>query len=434
MLKELLKFQDRLNGSSQLLEGLRQKGAEDVHSMSFPVRKDEDWKFISLRDLTSDTYVPASDLDVTVPDISGYYLPESENSRLVFINGTFSEEHSSVGDLPEGVVVSSLAALTQKDNKQVEKHLNQYADFEDDIFTSFNNAFLNDGAVILVPENTKVDAPVQLLFIQTDASETYFTTSRCLVVADENSEVTLVEDHVGLGSNKYFNLPVIEVNLERGAYVKHTKIQRDSREAIHFGRTAAHVRTDSNYESYTITLGARLSRNEPRIKQLEEDVKFTVDGLVLIDGEQVSDTHSVMDHRFPTAESHQLHKCVINDKAHSVFNGKIFVRKDAQKIDSFQENRNLLLSRKGLVNTKPQLEIFADDVVCTHGATVGQLEDEEVFYLKSRGLSEAQARELLTYAFALETIENISVDSVQKLLVEEVHDFTNRQLQSEPVA
>ncbi|HKL18928.1 MAG TPA: SufD family Fe-S cluster assembly protein, partial [Halalkalibaculum sp.] len=190
----------------------------------------------------------------------------------------------------------------------------------------------------------------------------------------------------------------------------------------------------ANYESYTISLGAKLSRNEPRITQLEEEVEFTVDGLVLIDGDQVSDTHSVMDHRFSHCESHQLHKCVINGKAHSVFNGKIFVRKDAQKIDSFQENRNLLLSRKGLVNTKPQLEIFADDVVCTHGATVGQLEEDEVFYLKSRGLDEKQAKELLVYAFALETIENITVDSVQKLLVDELHKFTNRELDYELIA
>ncbi|MDZ7714925.1 MAG: Fe-S cluster assembly protein SufD [Balneolaceae bacterium] len=273
-----------------------------------------------------------------------------------------------------------------------------------------------------------------MLHAQTDASETYFTTSRCIIVADEGSEITLVEDHIGLGENKYFNLPVVEINLEREAYVKHTKIQRDSKKAIHIARVGAHVKQHANYESYTITLGAKLSRNEPRITQLEEEVEFTVDGLVLIDGDQVSDTHSVMDHRFSHCESHQLHKCVINGNAHSVFNGKIFVRKDAQKIDSFQENRNLLLSRKGLVNTKPQLEIFADDVVCTHGATVGQLEEDEVFYLKSRGLNEQQARELLTYAFALETIENITIDSVQQLLVDEVHKFTDYELDSELTA
>lgn len=433
-LPELLKFQGSLNGKSKLLDELRLKGAEDVKNTPFPKPKDEDWRFISLRDLYKDNYVLARNLEVKVPDISEYFLPESSEARLVFINGLFSKEHSSVNDLPEEVVIGNLADLAADNNPLIKKHLNRYADFEGDVFTSFNNAFLEDGAFIYVPKDLKVETPVQLLNIQTDAAETYFTTSRCLVVADERSEITIVEEHVGLGDNKYFNLPVVEVNLERESYVKHTKIQRDSKQAIHIARTGAHVKKHANYESYTITLGAKLSRNEPRITQLEEEVEFTVDGLVLIDGDQVSDTHSVMDHRFSHCESHQLHKCVINGKAHSVFNGKIFVRKDAQKIDSFQENRNLLLSRKGLVNTKPQLEIFADDVVCTHGATVGQLEEDEVFYLKSRGLDEKQAKELLVYAFALETIENITVDSVQKLLVDELHEFTNRELDYELIA
>lgn len=433
-LPELLKFQGSLNGKSKLLDDLRLKGAEEVKNTPFPKPKDEDWRFISLKELYKDSYVLARNLKVDVPDISEYFIPESSEARLVFINGLFSQKHSSVEGLPEGVIIGNLADLAADNNPLIKKHLNQYADFEGDVFTSFNNAFLQDGAFIYVPKDLQVDTPVQLLNIQTDAEETYFTTSRCLVVADERSEITIVEEHVGLGDNKYFNLPVVEVNLERESHVKHTKIQRDSKQSIHIARTGAHVKQHANYESYTITLGAKLSRNEPRITQLEEEVEFTVDGLVLIDGDQVSDTHSVMDHRFSHCESHQLHKCVINGNAHSVFNGKIFVRKDAQKIDSFQENRNLLLSRKGLVNTKPQLEIFADDVVCTHGATVGQLEEDEVFYLKSRGLSEKQAKELLVYAFALETIENITVDSVQKLLVDELHGFTNRELDYELIA
>lgn len=432
-LQDLLNFQGSLNGKSKFLDGVRLKGAEGVRNTPFPTKKNEDWKFISLRDLYRDSYELGSDLDVDVPDFSNHFFKESDESRLVFVNGTFSEEHSSTEALPKEVVIGNIAQLAAEDNELLKTHLNKYAEnnFEDDVFTAFNSAFLKDGVFIYVPEGLKVDVPVHLLFVQTDADENYFTTSRSVVVADKDSEITIVEDHVGLGNNKYFNLPVVEVNLEEDAYVKHTKIQRDSREAIHIARTATFVAKHANYESYTITRGAKLSRNEPRISQRDEEVEFTVDGLVLIDGDQVSDTHSVMDHRFSHAESHQLHKCVINGKAHSVFNGKIFVRKDAQKIDSFQENRNLLLSRKGLVNTKPQLEIFADDVVCTHGATVGQLEEDELFYLKSRGLNEQQARELLIYAFALETIENITVESVQNLLVEEVRNFTQRQLDSE---
>lgn len=435
-LQDLLNFQGSLNGKSKYLDEVRLKGAEGVRNTPFPTKKLEEWKFISLRDLYNDSYEIASNLEVDVPDISEHYLPESEGARLVFINGAFSEEHSSTADLPEDVVIGNIGQLAEEDSDLLKSHLNKYLDnnFEEDVFSYFNTAFLKDGAFIYVPKGKKVETPVHLLYVQTDAPENYFTTSRSVIVADQDSELTVVEDHIGMGNNKYFNLPVVEVNVEEDAYVKHTKIQRDSHEAIHIARTAAFVDHHANYESYTITRGAKLSRNEPRISQRAEEVEFTVDGLVLIDGDQVSDTHSVMDHRFSHADSHQLHKCVINGNSHSVFNGKIFVRKDAQKIDSFQENRNLLLSRKGLVNTKPQLEIFADDVVCTHGATVGQLEEDELFYLKSRGLDEQQARELLIYAFALETIENITVDSVQKLLVDEVHDYTERQLDSELTA
>jgi len=214
------------------------------------------------------------------------------------------------------------------------------------------------------------------------------------------------------------------VKVMQGAHIHHVRIQRDSRDAVHVARPIAYVDKNSEYHSYTITLGGKLTRNEPRVVQENEEVDFTLDGLVLIDGDQIADTHSVMDHRFSHAESHQLHKVVVNGNAHSIFNGKIFVRRDAQKIDSFQENRNLLLSLDGLVNAKPQLEIFADDVLCSHGATVGQLDPEEVFYLQSRGMTEEKAKEVLTYAFALETIENVKVDSVHKLLIDEVYRYT----------
>ncbi len=433
-LEELLGKQHKLNGQSTLFHALRKKGAEEVRENSFPGRKDEDWRFTKLRDLYNDSYTLAPETALSSSEIENYFIPESEGARLVFVNGQFSSEHSSTEALSEDVIIgnlATLAAINSPNAELVKNHLNEYGDFEGDIFSSFSNAFIEDGAFIYVPENLKVEQPVQLLQIQTDADKPYFTTSRCLVIAGQNSELTLVEDCIGLADNKYFNLPIVEINLERDAYVKHTKIQRESDEAIHIARTGVHIKQHANYESYTITIGAKLSRNEPRITQFEPEVEFTVDGLVLIDGDQTSDTHSVMDHRFSHVDSHQLHKCVINDKAHSIFNGKIFVRKNAQKIDSFQENRNLLLSRGGLVNTKPQLEIFADDVLCTHGATIGQLEEDEVFYLKSRGLSDQKARELLTYAFALETIENITVDSVQELLVDEVHKFTDRQIEAE---
>lgn len=436
-LKDLLTYQSNLDGGSTILDNLRRESAGKVQSTAFPTPRDEDWRFTNLKPLLrGDAFVPVQNITAVsdLSDIDQYYLPEASNSRLVFINGEYSEEHSSVSNMPEGVVIGNLADAAADEDGIFSEHLNKYAEYEDDIFTYFNGAFVNDGSFIYVPEDVTVEAPIHLLNIYTDADNSYFVTPRTLVVGDKNSEMTIIEDHIGLADNRYFTLPVIELKLFDGSTIKHVRIQRDSLNAFHFSRPAAHVAKHADYESYTITLGARLSRNDPKIVATDEEVNFTVDGLVLIDGVQIADTHSVMDHKFPHAESHQLHKCVINGEAHSIFNGKIFVRPHAQKIDSFQENRNLLLTRDGQVNTKPQLEIFADDVLCSHGATIGQLEEDEVFYLNSRGLSEQKARELLTYGFALETIENIEVESVHKLLLKEVERYTTPKKEAEAVA
>lgn len=424
-LQDLLKYQEHLNGKSTVIAELRESSAAQVQQLPFPTNRDEDWRFTDLKPITRDSFVPVRTLKGTgeVSGLEEYYLPESDKTRLVFINGVYSEEHSSVEDLPDGVHIGHLSDLDDEDNAHIEKHLNRYAEYENDVFTAFNGAFLEDGAFIYLPKETKIESPVQLLNIYTDADEHFFVTPRTLIVGEMYSKMTLVEDHVSLADNTYMTLPVNEFKLFEGANITHVKLIRDNKNAIHVARPAASVDKHAHYESYTVTLGARLSRNDPKIIQTEPEVDFTLDGLVLIDGDQVADTHSVMDHRFSYGNSHQLHKCVINGKAHSIFNGKIFVRQDAQKIDSFQENRNLLLSRDGQVNTKPQLEIFADDVLCSHGATVGQLEEEEMFYLKSRGLSEQKARELLTYGFALEVIESIPVESVQRLLEEEVERY-----------
>jgi Fe-S cluster assembly protein SufD len=430
-LSDLLDFQDRLNGDSTLLGSIRKQGLDRVKASRLPTPRDEDWRFTSLKPLVRTKFELTHPYEGKLDAIDEYSIPESKGSRIVFINGYYSEEHSSLENVPEAVTVGNIADFADQDI--VKDHLNQYSDYDDNPFVGLNDSYLNDGLIIHVPEGVKMDAPIQAINYNTKQDKPYFTVPRLLLIAEQNSEMTLIEDHIGEEGAEYFTVPVEEVKLYDGAQVHHVRIQRDSRDAVHFCYPVTHVAKDSNYDSYTITLGAKLSRNEPHLIQTDEEVDFTVDGLVLIDGDQIADTHSVMDHRFSHADSHQLHKCVINGSAHSIFNGKIFVRQHAQKIDSFQENRNLLLSRDGAVNTKPQLEIFADDVLCSHGATIGQLEEDEVFYLKSRGLSDQKARELLTYAFALETIENVKVESVHKLLLEEVVRYTGGSIPEEAV-
>jgi len=402
---------------------IREKGLKVLRSNSFPSKKIEEWKFIDLKPVSRTEFVHIENAG-TLPaiDIEKYFLPESDRSRLVFINGRYHEKYSSIGGLGKGVTVGNLADFSK--DKHVEEYLNKLVNYDGDVFTAYNSYMFEDGAFIHLEKEAKAEAPIQILNLYTDSKKAFITNPRMLVVAEEDSDVTIIEDHIGLGENRYMTIPVSEVKVKQRAHIHHVRIQRDSIDAFHFSRPIAYVEKDSEYHSYTITLGGRIIRNEPRVIQEAEEVDFTLDGLVLIDGDQVADTHSVMDHRFSFAESHQLHKVVVNGKAHSIFNGKIFVRRDAQKIDSFQENRNLLLSRDGLVNTKPQLEIFADDVLCSHGATIGQLDPEEVFYLQSRGMTEEKAKEVLTYAFALETIENVKVESVHKLLIKEVYRYT----------
>lgn len=409
------------------IAGLNEKGAGNISEFPFPTKKDEDWRFTDLKSISRSHFVPVSEAGAVSPgDISEYYLPEATNSRLVFVNGEFDADLSSTSDIPENVVVGTLAE--NGDSEIIEKHLGAYTTYDDDqdVFSALNDANFKDGAFIYVPKETKVEAPIHILNVFTDAEKAFYATPRVLFVGEAYSKSTIVEEHVALVQNEYLNVTVNEFKLFEGAHVHHARIQRDSKKANHISRPIAHLDKYAEYHSYTICLGAKLFRNDPRVVQNDEEVDFTIDGLVLIDGEQIADTHSAIDHRHWHAKSHQLHKVVVNDKAHSIFNGKIFVREDSQKIDSFQENRNLLLSVDGTVHTKPQLEIFSDDVLCSHGATIGHLNEDEVFYLHSRGLTKKKARELLVYAFTLESIENMEVESVHKLLLDEVVKFTSR--------
>ncbi|MEX0721014.1 MAG: Fe-S cluster assembly protein SufD [Balneolaceae bacterium] len=426
----LLNFIDAdLESSSdvEVISALNEKGLSNLSEFNFPTKKDEDWRFTDLRSISRSSFVSVKDAGAKpAGDLSKYFLPEAENTRLVFVNGELDLDSSKVSGLPDNVIVGSLAAAG--DSKLIDIHLGKYTNYDEDrdVFAAFNDANFRDGAFIYVPKETKVETPIHILNVFTDAEKPFFVTPRLLFVGEMYSKATIVEEHIGLAENNYLNVPVAEFKLFEGAHVHHARIQRDSKQASHVSRPIANIDQHAEYHSYTICLGAKLFRNDPRVVQNAEEVDFTVDALVLIDGDQIADTHSIMDHRRAHATSHQLHKVVVNDNAHSIFNGKIFVAKDAQKIDSFQENRNLLLSEGGTVHTKPQLEIFADDVLCSHGATIGQLSDDEVFYLQSRGLTEQKSRELLVYAFTLESIENMEVESVHKLLLEEVVKYTNR--------
>jgi len=427
-LKDLLSYQDSLT-DIPALKDLRAEGAESVRQLPFPQTWFEDWKYTNLKPLTKHSYSLADQKKAagSVFDLSDYILNESNGATLVFVNGYFSAEKSDTSKLPEGVSLGSLAQFADQQREFLKEHLNSYIpeSGQKDAFTQFSAAMAGEGYCLHISKGVSVSKPIHILNIYTNADNNYFATTRNLVVAEENSEATIVEDHVGLTDGRYFTLPVTEISLAESAHVKHVKVQNDGLNAVHVARPVANVAANAEYHSYTFGFGAKLFRNDPQIIQTDEEVSFTLDGLVLISGDQISDTHSTMDHKHAFAESHQLHKVVVDENAHSIFNGKIFVRQHAQKIDSFQENRNLMLSRDSTIDTKPQLEIFADDVKCSHGATVGQLDVDELFYLRSRGLSEEKAKQMLTYAFALDIVENIEIDSLKERLGQRIHEFTS---------
>lgn len=397
------------------LNQLRGNAVDRVGALTVPTTRDEDWRFTDISPLTKLSFQPAPGAARVAPAAIAQWAIAEAAARLVFIDGIYAPEHSFNH---AGFTVENLAAGVSLHGAAVQAHLGRHARFEHNAFAALNTAFLHDGALILVPRDLALVAPVHLLYIATRKHAASYP--RCLVVAESGSAVTVVEDFVALESGAYFTNAVTEMALAGNAQVHHVRVQRDSAEAFHFANCAVSLAQASRYHSVSVALGARISRHNLGVLLAAEGAECSIDGLALISGAQLADTHTLIDHALPQGVSRQLHKCIVDGAARAVFNGNIMVRPGAQRTDSSQSSRNLLLSGKARVDTKPQLEIFADDVKCAHGATVGQLDVDEVFYLKSRGLSDTAARNLLTYAFGAEVIERIPVASLRLRLEQAV--------------
>jgi len=402
------------------LNRLRAAAVDRVGALTVPTTRDEEWRFTDISPLARLTFQPVSVAARLRPeDIAHFYIDEAP-LRLVFVDGVHAPELSGA-TADNGIIVGNLAAAGVH-AAAIERHLGHYAEFNDNVFAALNTAFLHDGAFVIVPANTRVATPVHLLFIATQKEAVSYP--RCLVLAERSSEVTIIEDFVTLQEAAYFTNAVSEIALGDNARVTHLRLQRESGAAFHIANCAVALAAASDYRSISVALGARISRLNVNVLQAAEGAQCTVDGLALIDGSQLADTHTMIDHAKAHGVSRQLHKCIVGGAAHAVFNGKIKVRAGAQRTDSAQSNRNLLLTGRAQVDTKPQLEIFADDVKCAHGATVGQLDAEEVFYLKSRGMSDKAARNLLTYAFGAEIIDRIPLASLRARLEKAVLERT----------
>jgi len=303
------------------------------------------------------------------------------------------------------------------------KHLARYAQASENAFVALNTAFIYDAAVILVPGKVKLAKPVHILYFASSPKEPITSFPRTLVVAGPESELKVIEHHIGFGSQECFTSAVTEIVLEEGARVEHCKIQEESSSAYHVATIQAHQLGRSHLLSHSISIGAKLARNNINGVLGGENIECTLNGLYLGKDDQLVDHHTALEHAKPNCNSHEFYHGILNDRATGVFNGKIFVRADAQKTDAKQTNRNLLLSDDATINTKPQLEIFADDVRCTHGATVGQLQDEAIFYLRARGIGLDDARRMLVHAFAADILNRITIEQVREELDKKLFDL-----------
>jgi Fe-S cluster assembly protein SufD len=409
------------------LELVRGSAMERFEQLGFPSVNDEEWKYTNLAALPKENFAPAVSDEINLPDVDRFSYHETANAHLVLVNGFLREDLSITSGLESIVAVDLFSASADaRYNKIVRKYLARNAGYHNNGVTALNTAFLQSGVFICIPKNVKLATPLQITFLADAESQNNASFPRVLVVAEENSSATLIENFVSHGDETHFTNAVAEIVLKDGARLEHYRLQRESRNAYHISTTSAELGRSSSYDTTSINLGARLSRHDVSVVLDHEGAETAVDGLYMVGADQHTDTHSVIDHKQPHCSSRQLYKGILDDNGRAVFNGKVFVREGAQKTDAMQTNKNLLLSDKARVDTKPQLEIYADDVKCAHGAAVGQIDPEELFYLEARGIGPELGRNLLTYGFAEEVIGKIKIESIRSQLDE----FVLRQLRT----
>ena len=412
-------FENRLNGEkSNPIHKLRREAIDKFAEIEFPNLHQEDWRFTDIGPILKHSFA--------YPDRKSAVMPaKSESSKLfftgmkshvvVFVNGFYSKELTTMLPLPEGVVVGSLAEAIKKGDETVISHVSKSAAYVDNAFTALNTAFTLDGAYIHIPNNVAIEEPIHLLFISSGTGK-FISQPRNLIATGRNSQARIVEHYAGINPDVYFTNSVTEVFAGDNSHIDMVKIQSEDQQAYHVATTEVLLDSNSSYESHAVSLGASIYRHNLNVKLNGEGANTNLEGLYLLSGEQLSDTHSMIDHAAPHCTSGEHYKGILDGKSRGVFNGRIMVRQGAQQTNSYQENRNIILSNEAKVDTKPQLEIFADDVKCSHGATVGQLSNESMFYLRSRGIGEEQAKMILIYAFANDVLKGIKEDEVRSRL------------------
>ncbi len=409
----------------QWLQAIRESAMERFLELGFPTLRQEEWKYTKVEFARKKTFEAASPSSngLTADQLAQLTFGNLECARLVFVNGHYSRELSSLRELSSQIRVQSLAEALQENPERLKPHLARYAGYQDHAFVALNTAFLQDGAFVHVPEGKRIQQPIHLLFVSTAPGEATASHPRNLIVVDDNSQATILESYVGLGPGSYFTNLVTEIEVGENANLDHYKLKLEGEEAFHIATLQIHQGRSSKVRTFDVTLGGGLTRNEVNGVLDGEGAECALDGLYLASGGQHVDNHTRLEHAKPHCDSREVYKGILDGRATGVFHGRIVVQPAAQKTDSKQTNNNLLLSDDAVINTTPQLEIYADDVKCTHGATVGQLDEDALFYLRSRGIGATTARSLLIYAFATQVTEGIRVEAARAAVSEHLFSW-----------
>lgn len=409
----------------QWLLPMRKAGIASFADQGFPTLHDEDWRFTNVMPITKLNFQAASPIEVN--GAASRAVAESvfaglNSYRLVFVNGFYSAKLSSLKPVGDGVRIENLSTALAADSALIERHLGRYARTAKNSFAALNQAFFSDGAFIFVPDGVELAEPVQLVYISSAKTAGEVIQPRNLIVAGRNSRLVVVESYLSTGNVPYFTNAVTELVAGDNASVEHVKVQDEAVDAFHVATIAGEFGRTSNVKVHSFALGAKISRNNIRTLLAGEGLECILNGLYLTKDDQLADHHMVVEHAQPHCASHEYFNGILDDKSKGVFHGRILVREIAQKTDAKQTNKNLLLSDDASADTKPQLEIYADDVKCTHGATIGQLNEESIFYLRSRGIPTETARRMLIHAFAGEIIDRIQCDPAREVIDKLVWD------------
>jgi Fe-S cluster assembly protein SufD len=400
------------------LSPIRKAAIGRFSELGFPTTRDEDWRFTNVASIARTSFELPQDshIELAPQDLDPLVFPGLECSQIVFVNGRYSPELSSLQSLPNSVKVDSLAQALTSHRNLVEPYLAQYAEYQNDAFSALNTAFMEEGTFVYITKGTVLDEPIHLLYISTTASHPIITHPRNLIVMDENSQATVVEDYASFGSDIYFSNVVTEAVVGENSVLTHYFIERESKKAFNVSTLRVQQARSSNVVTHSVLIGGALVRSNVHPVLAGEGGECIINGLFMSTGRQHMDNYMKVEHASPHCNSRQLYKGILDGKSHGVFHGRIIVHKDAQKTDAKQTNKNLLLSEEAQIDTKPQLEIYADDVKCTHGATIGQMDRDSIFYLRSRGIAEESARTLLLLAFAGENLQRMDVKPIRKCL------------------